>query len=462
MKANAPASPDRLWSRRTWPFITTVLALMTFIAFESFALTTILPVAVADLGDTGWYSFAYAATITTALIGMVIGGNWADRSGPRTPLMVGGSLFLLGLILNVLAVGITTFIIGRLLQGIGGGIDSVILYVLIARHIPEASRPRMFGLLTTAWLVPSLAGPVVAGTLADLTDWRFVFGIVFIGAGASLLSLLRATSVPRGSTAIAAAPRRSHAWTGIVGRNGALAVLAAGLLVVLHLSGQLHAPLSAAVVLGASLALIVTARSILPPGTLTLRDTPQRHIVLRAVLGATVTTTDLYLTFYLQAERGYSPTTAGLVIAIAAAGWALGAWFQGHFPSTLCAHRGLILAATVLVFFGPATVFAYTAISLPLWLVVIAVILMGTGMGTAYPRLSSATLALATTDEQGAYSSGLQTGESMSIGVVTAFAAVLLIGGGTFTTVYTILTGLASVAIIIACLPNGRHIEGAP
>ena len=111
MTARAPADVGRLWTRQTWPFITSVLALMTFIAFESFAVTTVLPVAVADLGDTGWYSFAYAATITTALIGMVVGGNWADRSGPRTPLVVGGSLFLLGLMLNVAAVDITTFII---------------------------------------------------------------------------------------------------------------------------------------------------------------------------------------------------------------------------------------------------------------------------------------------------------------------------------------------------------------
>lgn len=452
MTASAPTNPDRLWTRRTWPFITSVLALMTFIAFESFAVTTVLPVAVADLGDTGWYSFAYAATITTALIGMVIGGNWADRSGPRTPLMVGGSLFLLGLILNVVAVDITAFIIGRLMQGIGGGIDSVILYVLIARQIPETSRPHMFGLLTTAWLVPSLAGPVVAGALAELTNWRSVFGIVFLGAGASLLSLLRATQTPRDSAATA--PPKRHAWTGIIGRNGALAVVAAGLLVVLHLSGQLDPRVSAGVVVCASLALIVTARSILPPGTLTLRGTPQRLIVLRAVLGATVTTTDLYLTFYLQAERGYSPTTAGLVIAIAAAGWALGAWFQGRFPSTLRSHRQLILVATILVITGPATVLAYTVIDVRLWVVVIAGVLMGTGMGTAYPRLSSATLALANPDEQGAYSSALQTGESMGIGVVTAFTAAVLIGGGTFTTVYTILIGLASVAIAIACLAN--------
>ena len=279
-----------------------------------------------------------------------------------------------------------------------------------------------------------------------------MFGIVFLGAGASLLSLLRVSKTPREQAATA--PQREHAWTGIVGRNGGLAVLAAGLLVVLHLSGQLDPRLSVGVAVGASLALMVTARSILPAGTLTLRGTPQRLIVLRAILGATVTTTDLYLTFYLQAERGYSPTTAGLVIAIAAAGLGPGCMVQGRFPSTLRSHRQLILVATILVITGPATVLAYTVIDVPLWVVVIAGVLMGTGMGTAYPRLSSATLALANPDEQGAYSSALQTGESMGIGVVTALTAAVVIGGGTFTTVYTILIGLASVAIAIACLAN--------
>ena len=283
-------------------------------------------------------------------------------------------------------------------------------------------------------------------------NWRSVFGIVFLGAGASLLSLLRVSKTPREQAATA--PQREHAWTGIVGRNGGLAVLAAGLLVVLHLSGQLDPRLSVGVAVGASLALMVTARSILPAGTLTLRGTPQRLIVLRAILGATVTTTDLYLTFYLQAERGYSPTTAGLVIAIAAAGLGPGCMVQGRFPSTLRSHRQLILVATILVITGPATVLAYTVIDVPLWVVVIAGVLMGTGMGTAYPRLSSATLALANPDEQGAYSSALQTGESMGIGVVTALTAAVVIGGGTFTTVYTILIGLASVAIAIACLAN--------
>lgn len=327
--SDSPAS-EKLWTARTWPFIISALSLMTFIAFESFAVTTVLPVAMTELGDLRWYSFAYAATITTALIGIVIGGNSADRHGPRAPLAAGGLLFLLGLIVSIAAPDTATFILGRLFQGVGGGIDSVVLYVLIARHIPKGPRPRMFGLLTTAWLIPSLAGPIIAGALTDLTSWRTVFGIVLVGAAISLFWLFRVSRPAAPEPRIPVAFRAN--WSGIIGRSGALAILAAGLLIVLHVSGHLEAPASLLIVGVASLALAITARGILPSGTLRLRGIPQRLVALRAILGATVSATDLYLTLYLQTERGYTPTAAGLVIAVGAGGWALGAWNRDGTP----------------------------------------------------------------------------------------------------------------------------------
>ncbi|WP_206682239.1 MFS transporter [Dietzia sp. B19] len=445
--------PERLWSPDTRPFIASVLALMTFIAFESFAVTTVLPVAMSDLDGAQWYSFAYAATITAALVGMVIGGNWADRSGPRTPLIVGGALFLAGLAMCVVAPDPATFILGRLFQGLGGGIDSVVLYVLIAQHIPENLRPRMFGLLTTAWLVPSLAGPVVAGVLTDFMSWRAVFGIVLAGSALSILRLLSLTA-PNDH------PRRLTSQP-VVGRKGALSIVAAALLITLHAGGQVNQPASAVIVVGALIALIVVARGILPTGTLVLRGAPQRLVALRAILGATVTSTDLYLTLYLQAERGFPPTTAGLVIAVGALGWGLGAWVQGRFSSERSAHRRLILAAGPLVTFGPASVLSYIVVGLPLWVVVVGCVVMGTGMGMAYPRLSSATLALAKAHERGEYSSALQTGESMSVAATTAMTAVVLTSAlstsVSFALVYAILVGLACLAISIASLRTTAH-----
>src|SRR5690625_6731409 len=69
--AHAPEL-TRLWTARTWPFISSTLALMTSIAFEAFAITTVLPVAMADLGGVEWYSLAFSATITAGLVGMVM------------------------------------------------------------------------------------------------------------------------------------------------------------------------------------------------------------------------------------------------------------------------------------------------------------------------------------------------------------------------------------------------------
>lgn len=151
----------------------------------------------------------------------------------------------------------------------------------------------MFGLLTAAWLIPSLAGPVIAGALAGATSWRFVFAVILAGSALALLGLLRVTRA--GSDPTAPAPK-STVWAGIVGRNGQLALLAAALLASLHLSGGSAPPWSAVIAASASVGLIVTARGILPTGTLLLRGAPQRLVALRAVLGATVTTTDVYLT----------------------------------------------------------------------------------------------------------------------------------------------------------------------
>ncbi|SEE94757.1 MFS transporter [Ruania alba] len=446
MTAGARLARESLWTPSTWPFITSVLALMTFIAFEAFAVTTVLPVAMTELGGPQWYSLAYAATMTAALVGMVTGGNWADHAGPRAPLRVGGTLFLAGLALCVVAPDAATFIVGRLMQGIGGGIDSVVLYVLIARRIPERARPRMFGLLTAAWLIPSMAGPVLAGALTELMSWRTVFALILVGAAISLLLLLFVTRSP--------APRIRASAREVVGRKGVLSLVAALLLVTLHVGGQLGSSISTMVVLPGVIALAVTAWSILPPGTLALRGVPQRLVALRAILGATVTATNVYLTLYLQTERGYPPTTAGLVIAVGALGWASGAWLQGRFSSGHRAHRRLVFLATALVAAGPVGALLYVVTDLPVWAVVAGGIAMGVGMGIAYPRLSSATLALVEAPQHGAYSSALQAGESMSVGATTALAAVVLATtlstDASFALVNAMLIGLAVAGTAIA------------
>ncbi len=441
-------STERLWTTQRWAFIASVLGLMTCIAFESFAVTTILPVAMSELGGKSWYSLAYSATITAGLVGMVLGGSWTDRSGCRSPLIFGGGLFLLGLLLCVVAPNAFIFIVGRLLQGVGGGIDSVVLYVLIARKIPEALRPRMFGLLTAAWLVPSVAGPAISGALAELTSWRAVFVVVLAGSALSLLFLVHV------ARDVSATSEDSAPGQRVLGRRGAFSVLAALLLLGLHMSTHLPPPASVLMVVVALSGLVFTANWVLPSGTVRLSGAPQRFIGLRALLGSTVTSTGLYLTLYLQVERDYRPTAAGLIIAVSAFGWAIGAWLQGRFSSGQVTHRRIILCATPLIGLGPAVVLSYTVTSVPLFVVVVGCIAMGVGMGMAFPRVASATLELVEPHQQGAFSSGLQAGESMSVAVTTALTGAILTLGlphsVAYPAVYTCLLCMSAAALCLA------------
>ena len=67
------------------------------------------------------------------------------------------------------------FVAARFLQGLGAGAVNPTSYVAIGRSIPELLRPRMFAMLSTAWVVPGLMGPAIAGIVADAFRWRAAF-----------------------------------------------------------------------------------------------------------------------------------------------------------------------------------------------------------------------------------------------------------------------------------------------
>ena len=78
----------------------------------------------------------------------------------------------------------------RFLQGLGAGTIQPIAYVAIARTLPESLRPRMFATLSTAWVLPGVIGPAIAGTVGDTVGWRYVFlGLLPLIALAGALTL---------------------------------------------------------------------------------------------------------------------------------------------------------------------------------------------------------------------------------------------------------------------------------
>jgi len=73
-----------------------LLALVTIIAFEAMAISTAMPAVAKDLDAVRSYGLAFSFMLTAELLGIVLAGVWADRSGPLPSLFAGQLLMVAG------------------------------------------------------------------------------------------------------------------------------------------------------------------------------------------------------------------------------------------------------------------------------------------------------------------------------------------------------------------------------
>ncbi|MFI0268442.1 MFS transporter [Streptomyces luteogriseus] len=152
-----------------------IVSVVLLIAFEATAVGTAMPVAARELDGVSLYAFAFSGYFTTSLFGMVLSGQWSDRRGPLGPLTTGIASFGAGLLLSGTAGSMWVFILGRAVQGFGGGLVIVALYVVVGRAYPERLRPAIMAAFAASWVLPSIVGPLAAGTVTEQLGWRWVF-----------------------------------------------------------------------------------------------------------------------------------------------------------------------------------------------------------------------------------------------------------------------------------------------
>src|SRR2546423_6929855 len=181
-----------------WRGLTVGLVLnVTFVAFEALAIATIMPLVADDLGGIALYGWVFSAFLLADLVGVVVAGELADRFGPALPFGAGLALFAVGLLIGGLAPSMPGLVGAGAIQGLGAGAIPAVAYVVIGRTYPDALRPRMFAILSTAWVVPGLAGPALAAFVADRVGWRPVFlGLIPLVVVAGSLALRELRVVP--------------------------------------------------------------------------------------------------------------------------------------------------------------------------------------------------------------------------------------------------------------------------
>ena len=188
---------DGLWRGDRRALTLGLVLTITLVGFESLAISTVMPIVARELGGLELYGWVFSAFFLGSLIGIVVVGGAIDRGGLAIPFAAGLGLFAIGLLGGGLAPSMPVLVAARFLQGLGAGTIQPIAYVAIGRTLPDSLRPRMFATLSTAWILPGVIGPAIAGTVGEAFGWRYVFlGLLpLIGlAGALTLGALHAVA----------------------------------------------------------------------------------------------------------------------------------------------------------------------------------------------------------------------------------------------------------------------------
>lgn len=418
--------------------------LVFLVAFESMAVTTVMPMVSELLDGERLFALSFAAPMASGMLGMVAAGEITDRRGPKIPLFASVAIFTVGLLICGTASGMPMLIGGRVLQGVGGGAITVAIYVLIARAYPGHLHAKIFALFATAWVLPALIGPWLAGLIAVHLGWRWVFLGVMV-----LVVLAFAAVIP----ALNKLPRENNSQLGPVSsKRLLLAALTASAVIAMNLLGNTGTAWSLAALLAALAAALIAIRPLLPQGTFIARRGLPATVITRTLTTAAFFGVEVYLPYLLREDYQLAPDRAGLVLTASAICWSVGSWLQGklgdRLPNSLSITLGAV-AGTIAI----ATALGTALFHPPVLVLICGWALGGLGMGMIFPRQNVNMLALSSEREQGFNSSAMTLADSLGTAGSTALGGVIFAmaaDGMGFVSVFGFCLLLSVVLILIA------------
>jgi len=408
-----------LWSAGRRSLTVGLVLTITLVAFEALAVSTIMPIVADELDGIELYGWVFTAFMLGSLIGIVVVGGLIDRRGLGGPFAVGIGLFAIGLIVGGLAPSMEILVAARFVQGLGAGTVPPIAYVAIGRSLPEDLRPRMFATLSTAWVLPGVMGPALAGVIGETFGWRWVFlgllPLIVLSAGMAFRAVRKIGPDP--TDAANAATLRERAPLAVVVAVGT------GLLLAGLTSGQ-TLPLVVLAVSGTVLG-VIALRRLTPPGTLRAAHGLPAAVLMRGIITFAFFAVDAYVALALVEWRGLRAAEAGIALTAATISWTAGSWTQARFSSRWSPER-FVRAGLLVLVAGLATFGIILSPEVSPWLAIPTLALAGYAMGLAYSPLALIVLREAPTAEQGRASSAISLTDSLGTALGTGITGALV------------------------------------
>lgn len=329
-------------------------------------------------------SWIPAAFVLSSLVCQLPGGRLADLVGLKRAFVWSNVLFVIGGVAGALSPTIEVLLASRVLQGAAGAVLASTGMAILSRVYESKGRGQALGWMTSAVYLGMTSGPLVGGWLVDLFGWRAVF---FVPAPVALGVVLSAKRVLPGEWI--SSERHPVDWIGSLIFALALAALFVGATHLADLSGT-------ATFIGGAILLYLFVRwnrqasFPLVRLDLVLQNTP----FLRSVTAALFMYGSQYgivlmMALYLQYNRGLSPTEAGQLMMLQALMMTLFAPIAGKLSDRL-GRRILATTGSLSIAVGLLLLTKMDG-QMPLWLIGVAIMIIGTGHGLfSTPNNSSA------------------------------------------------------------------------
>ncbi|POX57142.1 MFS transporter [Streptomyces sp. Ru71] len=424
MSKTAVKAPDTVPSggdANRWKALVFIALAQLMVVLDATIVNIALPSAQQDLGisdgNRQWVVTAYALAFGGLLL---FGGRIADLWGRKRAFVVGLAGFAAASALGGAATTGAMMFGARALQGIFGALLAPAALSLLAVMFTDAKeRAKAFGIYGAIAGGGGAVGFILGGVLTEYMDWRWTFFVnipfaVIAAAGAYfvirepeggrnrnpldipgvLLSTLGLVALVYGFTRA-----ESDGW-GDTTTTSLFVASAVLLLAFVVTEAKVKAPL-------------------LPLRVITDRNRGGVYLSLGIAIIA-MFGTFLFLTYYLQVVKGYSPIKTGFAFLPMIAGMMVGSTQIGtrlmtRVPARALMGPGFVVAAAGMLLMTQLTIdSSYTSTLLP------SMLLLGLGMGTAFmPAMSLATLGVEPRDA-GVASAMVNTSQQVGGAIGTA------------------------------------------
>jgi EmrB/QacA subfamily drug resistance transporter len=410
---------------RRWMILAVVGVAQLMVVLDSTIVNIALPSAQHALGfansDRQWVVTAYALAFGSLLL---VGGRLGDMYSRQWVLITGLIGFAVASAIGGAAVSFVMLVVARALQGAFGAILApAALGTLVSTFQDPRERNRAFAVFGSVAVGGGAVGLILGGVLTQYLSWRYTLFVNLIFAAIAVAGALAYIRSSRPAN-----PPRMD-WPGAV-------LACAGLfLIVFGFSHAETAGWTAPLTLGSLIlgGVLLTAfvvaeqRSSHPllPLRVILDRTRGGSYVAVGITGIALFGIFLFLTFYMQQVKGYSPLTTGLLFLPLVGGILVASTLYSALPQV--GPRPLVTVGMLLGAGGTAYLAQLTVTSSYLGVVLPALIIMGLGFGLIFAAGVNSATAGVPREDSGVASALVNTmqqvGGSIGISVLSTIAA---------------------------------------